>query len=71
MVWFFFDEYMFANRALLGNCFGASAGKMGGEYFCRGTLLLLLFLVFTKNYFSVLASFWARNIITSQLGDTL
>lgn len=56
----FFNEYVVVSTAVLGNCFGASAEKMGGEYFCTGIILRLLFLLFVKNCFSMIASFWAR-----------
>lgn len=51
---------MAVSKAVSGDFFDASAENMGGEYFCTGTLLCLLFLLFVKNCFSMIASLWAR-----------
>lgn len=53
----FFNEYMVVSTAGLGNYFGTTAEKMGGDYLCRGAVLRLLFLLFVKNCFSMIASF--------------
>lgn len=59
-LYFFFNEHMIVSTAVSRNYLGASAEKMGGEYFCTCALLHLLFVLFVKNCFSVIASFWVR-----------
>lgn len=60
VLWCFLNDCVVVSTAVLGNYFGSSTVKMGGQYLSTWALLCLLFLLFVKNCFSIIIPCWTR-----------